>query len=178
VRAATANRKTPWTVAELEPTLPRRIEGQQTWKASASHNAETAAIGLSTRGWNTGAPQAPGMWFQIELPQPAMLTEVEFDSPGPPAGRGGGAGGRGAGGGAPAAPPVVPYPRGYRVEVSQDGANWGKAVAEGKGSGAHTSITFAPVRAKFVRVTQTDAVENAPNWAIANVRLYEAGARK
>jgi hypothetical protein len=64
------------------------------------------------------------------------------------------------------------------VEVSQDGANWGKAVAEGKGSGAHTSITFAPVRAKFVRVTQTDAVENAPNWAIANVRLYEAGARK
>ena len=39
------------------------------------------------------------MWFQIELPQPVMVTEIEFDSPGA-AGRGGGGGGRG---GAPAA---------------------------------------------------------------------------
>ena len=26
VRAATANRKAPWTLPELEPTLPRRLE--------------------------------------------------------------------------------------------------------------------------------------------------------
>ena len=72
----------------------------------------------------------------------------------------------------------VPYPRGYRVEVSLDGKAWGKPVAEGKARGAHTNITFAPVRAKFVRITQTDTVENAPNWAMANVRLYEPGPGK
>jgi mono/diheme cytochrome c family protein len=176
VRAATANRKAPWTLRELEPTLPRRIESQSTWKLTASHNAEAAPVALTTRPWTSGAPQAPGMWFQLELPQPAMLTEIEFDSPGPPAGRGGG-GGRGAG--APATgPPPLPYPRGYRVEVSLDGAKWNKPVAEGKGSGAHTAITFAPVRAKFVRITQTDPVENGPNWAMSNLRVYETGAGK
>jgi hypothetical protein len=51
-------------------------------------------------------------------------------------------------------------------------------VAEGKGSGAHTSIAFAPTRAKFVRITQTDTTENAPNWAVANLRLFEAGSVK
>jgi hypothetical protein len=73
---------------------------------------------------------------------------------------------------------VIPFPRGYRVEVSQDGKSWGKPVAEGKARGVHTNITFAPARAKFVRITQTDAVENAPNWAMANVRLYEPGPGK
>ncbi len=180
VRAATASRKNPWTLKELEPTLPRRIEGQAAWKLTASHSPESAAVALTTRPWTTGAPQAPGMWFQVELAQPAMLTEIEFDSPAPPAGRGGGAG-RGAaagGGGAAPVPPSVPFPRGYRVEVSLDGTKWGQPVAEGKGSGAHAAITFAPVRAKFVRITQTDTVENAPNWAISNLRVFEAGPGK
>jgi mono/diheme cytochrome c family protein len=174
VRAATQNRRTPWTLKELEPRLPRRIEAQPTWRVTASHASDNAPIALSARAWNSGAPQAPGMWFQIELPQPTMITEVEFDSPAPT-----GRGGRGAaGGGAAGAGPVIPFPRGYRVEVSQDGKTWGKPVAEGKARGAHTNITFAPVRAKFVRITQTDTIENAPNWAMANVRLYEPGPGK
>jgi hypothetical protein len=124
--------------------------------------------------WSSGAPQTPGMWFQIELPQPVMLTEVEFDSPSI-GGRGAG-GGRAGAGGAPPAPPVIQYPRGYKVETSLDGAKWSpRPVAEGKGSAAHTSIAFAPVRAKFVRITQTDAVEGAPVWAMSNIRVYEAG---
>src|SRR6185436_5848366 len=32
VRAATSGRKNPWTLKELEPTLPKRIEAQTTWK--------------------------------------------------------------------------------------------------------------------------------------------------
>jgi mono/diheme cytochrome c family protein len=171
VRAATANRKAMWTPRELEATLPRRLEVQPTWKATASHNADTAPVALTTRAWTSGAPQAPGMWYQLELPQPAMLTEIEFDSPSP-------GGGRGRGAGAPAAASGGPYPRGYRVEVSMDGAKWGKPVAVGKGTGPHTSIGFTPVRAKFLRITQTDTVENPPNWTIANVKLYEAGTGK
>jgi len=171
VRAATANKKTAWTVPELEASLPHRLEVDSSWKATASHNSNGAPVALTMSAWNSGVSQTPGMWYEIELPQPVMLSEIEFDSPAP----GGRGGGRGAAAGAPAPPPVVQYPRGYKVETSMDGVKWGaKPVAEGKGSGAHTTIAFAPVRAKFVRITETDAVEGAPVWAMSNIRLYEA----
>jgi hypothetical protein len=177
VRAATATRKQPWTLKELEPLLPRRINAEG-WKLSASHGNANAAMALTTRPWTTGAPQAPGMWFQIELAQPVNIAEVEFDSPAPAPARGGGAPAAGAAGGrggaAAAAPAGPPYPRGYKVEVSMDGVKWGlKPVAEGKGAGTRTSITFAPTRGKFVRITQTDTVENPPNWAMSNLKVYE-----
>jgi mono/diheme cytochrome c family protein len=171
VRAATANRRTPWTLPELEATLPRRLEPDSSWKVTASHNSESAATALRMSTWSTGASQAPGMWFQIELPQPVMLAEIEFDSPNV-AGRGGG----GAARGTPAPPPVVQAPKGYRVEVSLNGTAWGpRPVVEGKGTSTRTSIAFAPVRAKFVRITQTDTVDSPPMWVMGNIRLYEAG---
>ena len=182
VRAETAARKLPWTVSELEATLPRLVDSAQ-WKVTASHGSETASGVATLRGWSTGAPQAPGMWLTIELPQPAAVTEVQFESTSA-GGRGGGRGrfGRaGAGGrGAPAAPPpppVVGYPRGYSVQISTDGTTWSKPVAEGKGEGPRTTITFAPVRAKFVRITQTETVADAPAWSIRNLRIYETPSR-
>jgi len=51
-------------------------------------------------------------------------------------------------------------------------------VADGKANGAHTSITFTPVGAKFIRITETDAVEGGPNWSMSNLRIYEAGPGK
>ncbi len=173
LRAATASRKTPWTYKELEPTLPKRLEGQSTWKLTASNNAEQAGQALfAVRPWSSGGPQTAGMWFQIELPQPAAVTEVEFDSPAPAPARGAGAG---RAGGAPAAP-VVPFPRAYKVETSLDGVKWSaKPVAEGKGNGTHTSIAFAPVRAKFVRITQTDPAAGPGDWVIASLKVHEAG---
>jgi mono/diheme cytochrome c family protein len=115
VRTATKDRKTPWTVAEIDATLPKLLEAQPSWKISASHNTAAAQNALTLAGWNTGAPQAPDMWFQIELPQTVTLTEVQFDSGN--TGRGGGAGLRGGGGapgagarGAAGAPPATAAP--------------------------------------------------------------------
>jgi mono/diheme cytochrome c family protein len=213
VRADTARRRAPWTLADLEPTLPRALEATAL-KASASHNTVAADNALTLRGWTTGEPQAPGMWFQVELAQPAAAFEIQFESP---AGRGGGAGGRGAfGRGGPAAaapapavaggagvsaatpaapaapaagagtapafaqaPPGAPnsgFPRGYAVTLSMDGKTWTKPVAAGKGAGARTIITFAPTRAKFVRITQTEAVDGGPPWSITSLRVYERPA--
>jgi hypothetical protein len=90
-----------------------------------------------------------------------MLTEIEFESPGQ--------GGRGG------PPPVATYPRGYRVQVSSDGQQWSAPVAEGKGSGTPTSIPFAPVRARFVRITQTETTADVPAWVVRNIKLYQAG---
>jgi mono/diheme cytochrome c family protein len=173
VRAATTSRKAPWTQAELEPTLPKLMEILPAWKASASHSAENAARALTLAGWNTGAPQTTGMWFQVELPAAATIAEIQFDSANVAGARAGAPGTRGGPGGPPV--PTSGYPRGYRVQVSMDGKTWGAPVAEGKGSSARTIISFKPVSAKFVRITQTDSVENAPVWSIMNLRLYEGG---
>jgi mono/diheme cytochrome c family protein len=229
VRAAYTARKTPWTFTELDAALPRLLPADPTWRATASHNPVRAPSGLTLAAWTTATPQEPGMWFQVELPQPAMITEIQFDSGAPggrgagrggggrgaAAGRGGGAGaGAGRGAGAPAAPaaggaapaasgtpapapggsgqpaaqapapaaggrgpaPIFgSYPIGYRVQLSMDGKTWGAPVAEGKGSPATTIVTFRPVQAKFIRVTQTDKAEGAPAWSVLNFRVYTAG---
>ncbi len=180
VRAAVTARKTPWTVAELESSLPRLIVRDPQWKATASHNPAIAMNGFTIQPWTSGDPQQPGMWFQVELPQPLQVSEVQFESgvvapeniatvPGAPTRT---AGGRARGGAPAPAPPQSGYPRGYQVQVSNDGTSW-QTVADGKGTGTATRITFAPVRTKYIRITQTATTENAPPWTIQRLKLFE-----
>ncbi len=168
VRAEVKARKTPWTVPEVDASLPRLLDSAR-WTITASHGADTAAGAATLRGWSSGVPQAPGMWLTVALPQPASVTELQFDSV---AALQSGRGGSGA------ATTVVGYPRGYSVQVSMDGTKWSKPVAIGKGSGPHTTITFAPTSAKFVRITQTDATAGAPVWSVQNLRMYEVSAAR
>ena len=178
VRAGTADRKSFWKVDELLASLPTPLEVLPTWKASASHNPGSALGALNFASWSTGEPQQAGMWFQIELPQPTTITELQFNS----AGGGFGGGGRGRGnvtvapGTPPPAPmvPAGPFPREYKVEVSTNGSTW-TAVAEGQGTPGSTTITFTPVQAKFVRITQTATAENASPWSMQRLRLYQPG---
>jgi mono/diheme cytochrome c family protein len=178
VRASTADRKTFWKVDELLASLPAPLEVLPSWKASASHNPGAALGALNFASWSTGAPQQPGMWFQVELPEATMITELQFNS----AGGGFGGGGRGRGAaptpGAPPPPaPVVPpgpYPRGYKLDVSVDGAAW-TTVAEGTGTPGTTTIAFAPTMAKYIRITQTATAEDAAVWSMQRLRLYRPG---
>jgi mono/diheme cytochrome c family protein/glucose/arabinose dehydrogenase len=183
VRAAAGTRKTMWTVAEIESTLPKMAIVDNGWKVTASHNSATASDALSIRPWTSGRAQAPGMWLQVELPQPLTITEVQFESapavvesepaaPGAPTRTGGG--GRGAPGQPPPPPPPVGYPRQFEVQVSMDGTTWGAPVAKGQGTGSSTSATFPAVRAKFVRITQTGSAPDAPPWSVLRLRLFEA----
>jgi hypothetical protein len=71
-------------------------------------------------------------------------------------------------------PPVGPYPIAYKLEVSIDGATW-KTAAEGSGTPGSTTITFAPVEAKFIKLTQTGTAENAGAWSMQRLRLYRPG---
>ena len=134
--------------------------GQPRCAAGAAGNAEggynyigNAAGALSFLGWTSGAPQQAGMWFQIELPAPQMLTEIQFTSS------------------------ADRRPRAARRRLDLPAALSGpgvgrwhhveRAVAEGQGAPGTTAITFAPVSAKFVRITQTAAVDNAPRMVDA-----------
>jgi hypothetical protein len=150
-------------------SLPAPLPPDATWKVTASHQGtarsavymETSPDGaLTYLGWTTGAAQEPGMWLQVELPQAVPLTELQFVSP--------------TVGGGRAGPAQSTHPLGFRVEVSTDGANWSAPVAEGAGAAGTMTITFAPVTAKFVRITQTASAPNAPPWSMRLLRLYRA----
>jgi mono/diheme cytochrome c family protein/glucose/arabinose dehydrogenase len=160
VRAATAGRTTLWTLSELDASIPRPIVADPSWKATASHNPAAAGGGTNFSGWSSDAPQAAGMWYQLELPAAVNLTELQFESQ-PQGGRGG-------------APATATYPRAFKVEVSEDGRQWGPPVAESRGSGSPTTIAFAPTRGKFIRITLTADAPDAPAWAVRNVRLLAA----
>ncbi len=118
VRAANLNHK-KWTVRELEGVVPAVVQGQQTWKATASVSPETAGNVLAAKPgapWTTGTAQTAGTWFQLELPATVTLAGMELTAPPPPqapgrggpggasgpagaaGGSGGGRGGRGGGG--------------------------------------------------------------------------------
>jgi mono/diheme cytochrome c family protein len=195
VRLAHADRKDLWTFDGLLASMPRPLQVQPTWKATASHNPQRAAGAFNFAAWTTGAPQEAGMWFQVELPDAVSLTELQFNSAGGGFGGGRGRAGRGAApppgslgqpvpaptpGEAPAQISPVPsmptgtFPRGYKVDVSTDGTTW-TTVAEGQGSGTQTAIAFEPVMARFIRLTQTATVENAPPWSMQRLILYGPG---
>jgi mono/diheme cytochrome c family protein len=179
VRAATEQRVEPWTIAELESTLPQWAPVEASWKVSASHNTATAPNALSIRPWTSGRTQEPGMWLQVELPRPILLTEVQFDSSpaaieaepavlGAPTRTG-------VPRGQPAPTTFPSHPRGFQVQVSQDGTTWSAPVSQGVGMGRRTNAPFAPTQAKFVRVTLTAKPTETAPWSVEQLRLFVPG---
>ena len=189
-RAAAADRRTFWSFDDLVASLPRPIVADAGWKLTASHNSPIAPNALTINPWASGQAQEAGMWFQIELTAPVDLTEIQFESVPPPPVQG-----RGAVAMVPGAPtrsveargvsgwtivkPTGPvgFPRAYQVQTSVDGVSWSRPVAQGEGA-AQTIVSFPPVRARFVRITQTATAADAPQWTIQKLRLFEAAARR
>lgn len=154
VRKANADRAEPWTLEELAASSPRALVYSKDWKVTASHggaSAWAAFDGKLESRYETGVPQVPGMWFQVELPEPTSLIGIRLDS----------------------TPSPDDYPRGYKVELSADGAVWANPVAMGKGESAVTDIAFTPTRAKFVRITQTGSVAGL-FWSIHEMQILQA----
>jgi uncharacterized repeat protein (TIGR02543 family) len=130
------------------PVLPRTG-----WVASANPTGEGPANAvdgnISTR-WSTGANQTYGQWFQVDLGSVQTFNRIVMD----------------------AGSSTGDYPRGYQVNVSNDGANWGSPVATGAGSSAVTAVNFAPQIARYIRVTQTGSVSGSVWWSIAEFNVY------
>jgi mono/diheme cytochrome c family protein/glucose/arabinose dehydrogenase len=169
VRAANP-RTSMWSYSELVATTPMLMENQSEWKATASHNPESAVNGLNGTGttrWATSVPQEPGMWFQIELPRPVTVAELILETS--IRGQAGIAEmfASARGGTIPAISPAS-----YRLQVSMDGTTWSDPVAEGTGAFPTTIISTKPVRAKFLRITQTGTMPNKLGWGIQRIKIY------
>jgi hypothetical protein len=131
---------------------------RKAWKLTASHNPESlanAVDGTASTRYDTRKIQTPGMWVQIELPTETALTGVRLDATGS----------------------NNDYPRGYTLELSADGQNWGQPVAKAEGKSALTEIKFPAAKAKFLRITQTGS---SPGnfWSIHELDLLGEGQGK
>jgi hypothetical protein len=135
----------PW----MEPTpLP-----QTGWVATASSTeaggspANALDWNTGTR-WSTGASQANGQWFQVDMGASQVFDEISFQT---------------------LSTGKFDYPRGYQIQVSPDGTSW-TTVKTGQGFGWKQTIGFDPQYARYVRVTQTGAAQEW--WSIAEFHAY------
>ena len=118
------------------------------WAASASSTENNGSPDYAIDGnintrWSTGASQTSGQWFQADMGSPNTFHGLILD----------------------AASSSSDYPRGYQVNISNDGTNWGSPIATGAGS-AVTTILFGNQTARFVRVTQTTSSVTTLWWSI------------
>jgi mono/diheme cytochrome c family protein/glucose/arabinose dehydrogenase len=156
LRPKAKTRGKPWTVSELQSTYPQPVPNMRAWKLTASVNpadAHLCADGDVETRWTSKADLAPGMWVQVELPATTLISGVSIDSTKSP----------------------HDYARAYKVELSNDGTNWGRPVGEGKGTPGVMEVTFPPVNARFVRITQTGtlAPDHGLYWSIHELRILQ-----
>jgi hypothetical protein len=126
------------------------------WVASASASdgagppANAIDGNINTR-WATGTPQVNGQWFQVDMGLTNLLYRIVLD----------------------AGSSSSDYPRGYQVNLSNDGVNWGSPVATGTGSSAVTTISFPTNTARYIRVTQTGSAGGLW-WSIHEFNVMRA----
>jgi fibronectin type 3 domain-containing protein len=142
-----------WTQA-LQPAHAD-VLSRAAWVVTASvgGSPRNAIDGDITTRWTTGVSQTNGEWFQVDTGggTPPTFTNIVLD----------------------AGSSTGDYPRGYQVNMSNDGLNWGSPVATGAGSSALTSISFAPRKARYIRITQTGS--NGLWWSIHELNVYGTG---
>ncbi|WP_223066921.1 discoidin domain-containing protein [Paenibacillus caui] len=122
------------------------------WKVSSNidrgkSGPQGAIDGNPRTRWDTASNQTPGSYYQIDLGDLEQVGRITLEYAKSP----------------------YDYPRQYEVDVSADGMNW-KQAAVGKGEKERTDISFAQVRARFVRISQRGTGGNY--WSIHELRMY------
>ena len=123
------------------------------WVASSSTSGsdapDNALDGNLTTRWSTDTSQAAGQWFAVDMGVANTFTQLVLNS----------------------VNSANDYPRGYQVYVSNDGINWGNAVATGAGTSGSTTISFAPQAARYIRITQTGSASGT-FWSIDEFNVF------
>ncbi|THF82736.1 discoidin domain-containing protein [Cohnella fermenti] len=127
---------------------------QTGWTATASASgsgtpASNAIDWNSSTRWSTGAPQASGQWFQVNMGSKKVFDQISLETD---------------------ATNTGDYPVGYQVQVSNDGSSW-TTVATGAGFGHKMVIPLATQFAQYIRVTQTGS-STVYWWNIAEFHVF------
>ena len=124
------------------------------WSATASSQSgadqpERAFDDDSDSRWSSGATQAPGQWFLIDLGDISSVDRLVL---------------------ATSAAQPFDFPRAYEVRVSNDGVNFSDPIASGSGS-ATTDIVLGDTTARYLRIEQTGS-DASRWWSIYDVIVY------
>ena len=125
------------------------------WVATALNNnayAYNAIDGNGSSRWDTGWVQYSGQWFQVDMRSNQTFNQIVLD----------------------ATASSGDYPRGYQVQVSNDGTNWGSALASGAGA-AMTTIFLPTQNARYIRIVQTGTT-TFNYWSIHELNVYNPAA--
>jgi mono/diheme cytochrome c family protein/glucose/arabinose dehydrogenase len=154
-RAEAKSRSAPWTLEELHALQPKPIGSPKSWKLTASDNPQDLHLmvdGKLDTKWSSKIDQKPGMWVQIELPETSLVGGLWIDH----------------------GKSYREFTRGYEVQISNDGQTWSKPIAKGKCSIGPNQISFAPVKTRFIRITQTGKLKGNENnipWSIDELQV-------
>jgi len=125
------------------------------WEVSASRNSANAANAIDndiSSRWTTEQRQRPGQSFTIDMQQVISVESILMTTES----------GRSS---------VGDYPRGFTVELSQDGTNFGNPVTRGVGAGSGTTeIALASQAARYIKITQTGTA-NRFWWSIHDLNI-------
>jgi lysophospholipase L1-like esterase len=104
---------------------------------------------LSTR-WSTDLLQtaSPAQWLKLDLGSSQSFSKIVLD----------------------VTDSSGDYPRGYTVDVSNDNSTWTR-VATGVGSSAITTISFATVTDRYIKINQTGTASNY--WSVDELNVYK-----
>jgi hypothetical protein len=121
------------------------------WTVTASTGAVGGVLtdGDPATRWSTGAAQAPGQWLQVDFGAKSTFNNVELDTQKNTSAE-------------------TDYPRGYQVQVSQNGTTW-STVATGVGTFKATNINFPAVGARYMRINQTGT--SGSWWSIGELNV-------
>lgn len=137
-----------WSIAEIALYSGTSLD-RGGWAVSASTGASPANVldnNTSTR-WTTGAAQASGQWFKVDMGALITVNNVTTDTE-------------------KNSSSETDYPRGYQLDVSRDGTTW-TTVATGAGEFKATSIGFPAVAARYLRLTLTSS--SGSWWSIGEL---------
>ena len=167
VRAMTEGDR-PYTFDQVNALAIKQLIPTEDWIVTASHTglARVGGTGspfgaLTYEGWTSGENQEKGMWFQIELPEPANFAELHFSSP--PIRRGWKA---------EAPPPLETYPQLYAIQVSDEGKIWSEPIAQGSCDRRDTKIVFPKTTGRFLRITQMGVPTHEAPWKMESMKVF------
>ncbi|WP_409292679.1 discoidin domain-containing protein [Peribacillus sp. SCS-37] len=139
------------TTGAREAVLDRTGWQASTNVTTSSGSPNAVLDGNINSRWSSGQAMKPGQYLTVDMQTAKSFNRIVMDSAGS----------------------TNDYARGYEVYVSNDGINWGNAVAAGSGNEAKIVAGFPQQNARYIRIVQTGSASSW--WSIAELNVIQVG---
>ncbi len=138
----------PLAVPVRVVAVPQDVTG---WRVESDPSPERVARALdgdASAFWDSGAPQAAGQWFRLNLGAPRVVDGIQFLSPG------------------------KGFPAAYSLRLSPDGRTWTEISRIAEGNTSDVLAVFAPMLAQYAQIDLLAASESS--WMISEILAHHS----